>query len=83
MLLCYNNPNDRRTLNINILELWENRNFHRLLKFDIYIEPYEGQYWWNSDMMTLSETRIVYTVQKWHGGRMSIYIIDFFCTKFF
>ena len=78
MLLCYNNPNDRRTLNINILELSENRNFYRLLKFDIYIEPYEGQYWWNSDMMTLSETRVVYTVQKLHGGRMSIYIIDFF-----
>ena len=79
-LLCYYSASysKHNVLTIRIIELEEDRSFTILLDFRITTEIDEGTFWWNSDMISFSENRTIFTVQKLHGRRISIYIIDFF-----
>ena len=83
LLLCYysNYYRNHDTMVIYIIELWEDgedREFYGLLYFTIKTEKNEGTFWWDSDIICINENRVVFSVQKMHGRRISIYLIDFF-----
>ena len=79
-LLCYYADSYQRhnVLTLAITELMEDRSFKTILNFTLTTETDEGTYWWNSDMIGFNENRTIFAVQKLHGRRISIYILDFF-----
>ena len=78
-LLCYNSIKYGKFLNVIVFELPEDRkSLNYKLMFYINIDSKEGEELDSSDIITFSENRVIYIVQKWHGCRISIYIIDFF-----
>ena len=64
------------TFQFYIFEYGSDKKLYTLLSFVINLSNYEGAM--ISDLIVLSEVRIVFVAQKWHGKRITLYILDLF-----
>ena len=79
MLLCfYSSFKDKNILTVEIFEDVGDINLNNIIEFNITTDENEGTYNENADINVLSENKIAFLVQKWHGKRISIYLINFF-----
>ena len=80
-LLCYNSPKNKpNKLKVYILDFenGDSEKKYMIFYFDFSFDLFEKAYWFNSDIIRFSENRAIFVVQKYHGARISIFLIDFF-----
>ena len=49
-----------------------------LSQFSLRYELYEGDYYFLSDALKLTETKVAYVIKKYNGKRLSIYLLNYF-----
>ena len=79
-LLCYysNDFTKHNYLSIDMFQVDDEENLIFLLNFKIKSEEYEGIYYYTSDLLLMTETRVIFATQHLHGKKISIYVINFF-----
>ena len=77
-LLCYYPVDYLPFLDIVFLEYNDNRTLYRLSTFTIVTDLKEGVKFPYSDMIKLSENKTAFVALKWHGRRITIFILNFF-----
>ena len=79
-LLCYYPYENVPYYNNFIIKIYEYKNetLYKLGDFNIETEIKEGSKNLASDIIMLSDAKAAFIVMKWHGRRISIYIINFF-----
>ena len=78
LLSYYSSFKDKNILTVEIFEYIGDINFTDIIEFNIMTDENEGTYNEDADIIVLSENKIAFLVQKWHGKRISIYLINFF-----
>ena len=79
-LLCYylNDYNNRNVLIILIFEITYNNQFQGIYGIELATDLLYGGYFYNSDLIFLTETKAIFIAQSSHGKKIQLFVLNFF-----